>query len=139
MERNKELPGNPIHGGRGAIKRISQGKELVGLAAEAQSQVQARVADHGIDGELRRNAERWQAATDLYYNALMAALQSGDVERATGLLAKWGWGTNSAIRAWTAVKQTEKTKDNTGKIIDSLSNYRSDVDKPQGAKNGTNN
>mgnify|MGYP000963232060 FL=1 len=139
MERNKELPGNPIHGGRGAIKRISQGKELVGLGAEAQSQVQARVADHGIDGELRRNAERWQAATDLYYNALMAALQSGDVERATGLLAKWGWGTNSAIRAWTAVKQTEKTKDYTGKIIDSLSNYRSDADKPQGAKNGTNN
>lgn len=127
------------HGGAGALSRIAEGKDLIGLAATAQAEVQARVAEHGVDGELRRNAERWQAATDLYYNALMAALQSGDVERATGLLAKWGWGTNSAIRAWTAVKQTEKTKDNTGKIIDSLSNYRSDADKPQGAKNGTNN
>ena len=116
------------HGGAGALKRIVQGSEFIGLAAEAQKEVQARVQDHGIDGELRRNAERWQAATDLYYNALMAALQGGDVERATGLLAKWGWGTNSAIRAWTVVKQSEKTKDNTGKVIDALSSYRSDAE-----------
>lgn len=116
------------HGGAGALRRIAEGKDLIGLAATAQAEVQARVAEHGVDGELRRNAERWQAATDLYYNALMAALQSGDVERATGLLAKWGWGTNSAIRAWTVVKQSEKTKDNTGKVIDALSSYRSDAE-----------
>ena len=116
------------HGGAGALRRIAEGKELIGLAATAQAEVQARVAEHGVDGELRRNAERWQAATDLYYNALMAALQGGDVDRATGLLAKWGWGTNSAIRAWTVVKQSEKTKDNTGKVIDALSSYRSDAE-----------
>jgi len=127
------------HGGRGALDRIAKGEDLIGIAAEAQKEVQARVQDHGVDGELRRNAERWQAATDLYYNALIAALQRGDIEQATGLFAKWGWGNNSAIRAWTIVKQTEKTHDHTGKIIDSLSNYRSDADKPQGAKNGTNN
>jgi len=116
------------HGGAGALRRIAEGRELAGLAATAQAEVQARVAEHGVDGELRRNAERWQAATDLYYNALMAALQGGDVERATGLLAKWGWGTNSAIRAWTVVKQSEKTKDNTGNVIDALSSYRSDAE-----------
>ena len=116
------------HGGAGALRRIAEGRELAGLAATAQGEVRARVAEHGVDGELRRNAERWQAATDLYYNALMAALQGGDVERATGLLAKWGWGTNSAIRAWTVVKQSEKTKDNTGKVIDLLSSYRSDAE-----------
>lgn len=116
------------HGGAGALRRIAEGKELIGLAATAQAEVQVRVAEHGVDGELRRNAERWQAATDLYYNALMAALQGGDVDRATGLLAKWGWGTNSAIRAWNVVKQSEKTKDNTGIVIDALSSYRSDAE-----------
>ncbi len=139
MERNKELPGNPVHGGRGAIKRIAQGKELVGLAAEAQKEVQARVADHGVDGELRRNAERWQAAADCYFNALMAALQQGDIEQATGLLAKWGWSTNSVIRAWSIVKQSEKRHDDTGKIIDALAEYRSDADGLPGGENGTNN
>jgi len=122
------------HGGAGALRRIAEGKELIGLAATAQAEVQARVAEHGVDGELRRNAERWQAATDLYYNALMAALQQGDIERATGLLAKWGWGNNSAIRAWTIVKQTEKTRDHTGKIIDALAEYRSDADGLPGGK-----
>ena len=126
------------HGGAGALRRIAEGKDLIGLAATAQAEVQARVAEHGVDGELRRNAERWQAATDLYYNALMAALQGGDVERATGLLAKWGWGTNSAIRAWTVVKQSEKKHDHTGKIIDALAEYRSDADGLPGGKNGTN-
>jgi len=127
------------HGGEGAMSRIAKGKEFIGLAADAQAEVQARVQDHGVDGELRRNAERWQAATDLYYNALMAALQQGDIERATGLLAKWGWGNNSAIRAWTIVKQTEKTRDHTGKIIDALAEYRSDADGLPGGENGTNN
>lgn len=116
------------HGGAGAMSRITKGMEFVGLAAEAQGEVQARVQDHGIDGELRRNAERWQAATDLYFNALMAALQQGNIEQATEFYAKWGWGNNSAIRAWSVVKQNEKAKNNTGKVIDTLSSYRSDAE-----------
>lgn len=127
------------HGGRGALDRIAKGEDLIGIAAEAQKEVQARVQDHGVDGELRRDAERWQAATDLYYNALIAALQRGDIEQATGLFAKWGWGNNSAIRAWTIVKQTEKTHDHTGKIIDALAEYRSDADGLPGGKNDPNN
>ena len=139
MSDETKLHPGTVHGGRGAIKRIQEGKELVGLAAEAQAEVQARVQDHGVDGELRRDAERWQAATDLYYNALMAALQKGDIEQATGLFAKWGWGNNSAIRAWSIVKQSEKTRDNTGKIIDALAEYRNAAGGLPGGENDPNN
>lgn len=127
------------HGGAGALSRIAKGEELIGLAAEAQKEVQARVQDHGVDGELRRDAERWQAATDCLYGALMAAIQKGELEQATGLFAKWGWGNNSAIRAWSIVKQSEKTRDHTGKIIDALAEYRSDADGLPGGKNDPNN
>ena len=127
------------HGGAGALSRIAKGEELIGIAANAQKEVQARVQEHGIDGELHRDAERWQAATDLYYNALMAALQRGDIEQATGLFAKWGWGNNSAIRAWSIVKQSEKTRDNTGKVIDALAEYRSAADGLPGGQNDPNN
>jgi hypothetical protein len=107
------------HGGAGALKRIDQGKEFIGIARDAELAVEKELADLGRSEIVQRNAVRLQAVTDLYYSALIAAAQSGDVDQLTGLVAKYGWLASKALLAWDAVKKNNPGK-HPGNIIDML-------------------
>jgi hypothetical protein len=95
------------HGGAGAVKRIRDGEEFIGLARETEIAVQEELAQSGRLALLTRNACRLQTATDLYYGALLGAAEAGDLEQFTRHLKTWGWLAGSAIRAWAEVRHEE--------------------------------
>lgn len=113
-------PGNQLglrHGGAGAVRRIRDGEEFIGLARETELQVQGELAEGGRIALLTRNATRLQTATDLYYGALLGAAEVGDLEQFTRHLKTWGWLVGSTIRAWVAVGDEERRGDD-GTILD---------------------
>ena len=138
MTESKPEKYGTVHGGRGAIKRIQEGKPMVGLAKIAQDDVLDRLAADGVEGELQRNAIRLQVVSDLYFAALTKVLQDGDHEKATEYLSKWGWITNSAVRAW-QVAMKMQPKDDGKDITEVLATYRgTSTESPEG-KNEQNN
>ncbi len=138
MTDETKLPVGTVHGARGALKRIEQGKEFVGLAKIAQDEVTDRLETDGMEGELKRNALRLQVVSDLYYNALMKVLQDGDNDKATEYLSKWGWITAKTNLAWQAAMKLQP-KDKHENITEVLASYRNEPTSPQEGKNGTNN
>ena len=102
------LPNATKHGGAGAYKKIQKNEPFAGLARIAQGEVEIRLQDAGVEGELFRDAVRLQVVSDLYYEAFAKAMQDQDFTRATGYLKVWGWVHNSAIRAWEATRKAKK-------------------------------
>lgn len=123
MTNEEKLHPGTVHGARGALKRIAEGKPLVGLAKAAQDDVLDRLDAEGIEGELQRDAVRLQVVSDLYFAALTKVLQDGDHEKATEYLSKWGWITNSAVRAWQAAMKLQP-KDKDKGVTEVLASYR---------------
>ena len=113
------LPSATKHGGAGAYKRIQKGEPFVGLARIAQGEVEGRLVDAGVEGELMRDAIRLQVVSDLYYDAFTKAMQDQDFPQATAYLKVWGWIHNSSIRAWEATRKAKKT-DNSGEAYKTL-------------------
>ena len=119
MSEETKLPSATKHGGAGAYKRIQKGEPFVGLARIAQGEVEGRLVDAGVEGELMRDAIRLQVVSDLYYDAFTKAMQDQDFPQATAYLKVWGWIHNSSIRAWEAARKAKKT-DNSGEAYKTL-------------------
>lgn len=127
------------HGGAGAIRRLSKGEPFVGLAKAAQDDVLDRIETGSMEGELQRNAVRLQAAADIYWPVFVKTLEEGDIKRATDYLAKFGWLTNSAIRAWQAAVKLKPKDDDSG-ATEVLATYRNTKPtSPQEGQNAPNN
>ena len=119
MSDETKLPSATKHGGAGAYKRIQKGEPFVGLARIAQGEVEGRLVDAGVEGELMRDAIRLQVVSDLYYDAFTKAMQDQDFPQATAYLKVWGWIHNSSIRAWEATRKAKKA-DNSGEAYKAL-------------------
>ena len=119
MSEETKLPSATKHGGAGAYKRIQKGEPFVGLARIAQGEVEGRLVDAGVEGELMRDAIRLQVVSDLYYDAFTKAMQDQDFPQATAYLKVWGWIHNSSIRAWEATRKHKKA-DNSGEAYKTL-------------------
>ena len=119
MSEETKLPSATKHGGAGAYKRIQKGEPFVGLARIAQGEVEGRLVDAGVEGELMRDAIRLQVVSDLYYDAFTKAMQDQDFPQATAYLKVWGWIHNSSIRAWEATRKAKKA-DNSGEAYKTL-------------------
>ncbi len=126
------------HGGAAAIQRLTDGKPFTGLAKAAQDDVLDRLQVDGIEGELQRDAVRLQAAADIYWPVFVKMLEEGNHDKATEYLAKLGWLTNSAIRAWQAAIKAMPNKEDAG-ITDVLATYRSAPTEPQEGENAPDN
>lgn len=114
------------HGGEGAIRRISKGEPFIGIALDAQHAVEARLEAQGLESIVRENAIRLQAATDLYFGAVMKAAEEGDKAAFDSYIARYGWICGVTLRAWAQVKQDRKGKG--GRLPEVLAAYRSDTD-----------
>ena len=109
------------YGGEGAIKRISEGKPLLGIAAEEEKAVTAELADKGVSDIVRADAVKLQAAANLYWNAVMKAAQDGDINALDRYVARFGWIQGVTLRAWMQVRNDEKDKAKGGvPIVDVL-------------------
>ena len=129
---------NLKHGGAAAIKRLQDGKPFTGLAKAAQDDVIERLQDDGPQSFLTLNAIRAQAASELYWPVFVKTLQEGDIDKATGYLAKWGWLNTNASRAWLDVLKMMPPDDDTG-ITEILAKYRTPSTSPVEGENDPNN
>lgn len=92
------------HGGEAAVYAIHQGRELTGLAAQAEREVRDELETAGRSALVVRTATRLQAAADLYWNAIQAAAEQGSIKDLDGYIARFGWLAGAALRAWAQVK-----------------------------------
>lgn len=95
------------HGGEGAVKQLQHGRELTGLAAQAELAVASEVARDGRYSLVMRNARRLQAAADLYWNALATAAEAGDLDKMDAYVKRYGWLSGCAMRGWAQVRAEE--------------------------------
>lgn len=114
MENKRKPGGQPgmqnalKYGGEGAIKRISTGKPLIGIAAEEEKAVTAELADKGVSELSKADAVKLQAAANLYWNAVCKAAQDGDIAALDRYVARFGWLMGVTLRAWAQVRNDEK-------------------------------
>ena len=95
-----------IHGGAGGLKRIEQGKELVGLASIEERKVEEELSQpDGRRAVVQKQAQRLEACARLYWGAVCTAFDNGDIPQATALVKVYGWIQASAVRAMLAIDQ----------------------------------
>jgi hypothetical protein len=111
------------HGGEGALFSIKTGTKLTGPARDAEQAVYAELATEGRASIVVRNAARLQAAADLFWNALIAAGEKGDLQAINTYTARFGWLSQAALRAWAQVAIEQKTADD-GSIEAAISSAR---------------
>ena len=121
------------HGGGAAVSDISQGQPLRGLAAQAQADVKAEYETNGAQSMVQGNAERLEAASRLYWDAISKAAQDGDIKAMDAYLARFGWLAGKAVTAWAEVRKGDKQ--NKGKLAEVLNAYSSES--PQEGQGGT--
>jgi hypothetical protein len=109
------------HAGEGAIRRIANGAPFLGVALDAQKEVEKRLEAEGLEAIVEVNAIRLQTATDLYYSAVLKAAQDGDTAAFDRFIARYGWIAGVTLRAWAQVKQDRKGKG--GKLAEVLDSY----------------
>jgi hypothetical protein len=121
------------HGAEGAIRRISQGQPLIGMAKDMQNEVEETLETQGIDAIVRDGAIGLETAARLYKNAFLAAVEKGDLEAVDRYGARYGWIQSKALLAWGQVRKDAKEKGGMlGKVLEA---YRSDMDATQDAQN----
>lgn len=133
-----KLANGTIHGAAGALKRIRQGKEFVGLAKVAQDSVLDRLEVDGIEGEMMRNAVKLQVTADLYWPVYVKMLEEGDYVRATEYLAKFTYLTAKAQLAWEKAYKMKPMNDNRD-YVELLAKYRMPAKSPQEGENAPDN
>lgn len=108
------------HGGEGAIRRISEGKPFLGLAADEQKAIEAELQASGQAEIVKGDAIRLQTAVNLYWNAVLKAAQDGDIAALDRYVARYGWLSGVTLRAWQQVAANDKAaaKYDPSKILD---------------------
>jgi len=93
------------HGGAGAVKRVRDGRELTGIARDAELAVYDELETEGRYALVIRNAARLQACADLYWNAVSKAASDGDLDGLDRYIKRYGWLAGVSLRAWAQVAQ----------------------------------
>lgn len=102
---------NLSHGGAGALSRIHDGQEFIGIAAQEERQVQIEIDADGILPVITKGARRLETAARLYWNALQAASERGDLQAMTAFVKVFGWLQSSAIRSLFGYDPTREVSD----------------------------
>jgi hypothetical protein len=110
------------HGAEGAIRRISEGKPLLGIARDMQLEVEEALETQGVEAIVLEGAVGLETAARLYKNAFLAAAEKGDLEALDRFGARYGWIQSKALLAWALVKQDRKGKG--GRLAEVLDAYR---------------
>ncbi len=93
-----------VHGGAAARKALTTGAEFHGPAKDAELAVRDELAVNGRVSIVERAAIRLQAASDLYWNALIQAGEAGDTKAVNSYAKSFGWLQSKALTAWQQLK-----------------------------------
>lgn len=114
------------HGGEAGVKALQRGTPLTGLASAVEGEVKAELQDAGAAGVILKGATRLETVARLYYDAFIASIQSGQLDKADAMAKRYGWLQNSSIRAMAEVARSSKGKG--GRITEVLAAYSADID-----------
>ena len=126
---------NLLHGGGAAEQALSRGRPFEGLAAQAQAEVQDEYQASGAHAMVLGNAERIEAASRLYWNAITKAAEEGDIKTLDQYVARFGWLAGKAVAAWAEVRKGDKQ--NKGRLAEVLTAYSEEItETPQEGQGG---
>ena len=100
---NKDNQNATSHGGAGAVRAISKNEPFTGLAAAEQERVMIQLAEIGSLGIETDIMTRLVTCTNLYWNAVTKAAESGDINSLDRYVSRFGWLAQASMRA---LKQT---------------------------------
>jgi hypothetical protein len=95
------------HGGDAAIKRLQDGQPFAGLARSEELHVREQLELFGRGGLVLENATRLQTAANLYWDAIVKAVEDGNLAVLDRYVARYGWLAGAALRAWAQVKSEQ--------------------------------
>jgi len=98
------------HGASGALKRITSGLPLIGIAKDMQLEVEDALETQGIEAIVCEGATRLETAARLYWGAILKAAEAGDIDTLDRYVARFGWLASKALLAWGQVKQDRRGK-----------------------------
>ena len=96
------------HGGSRAVKALSSGAPLAGVAAELEGQIHAEIERDGLTAVMRTEIERCGAVMSLWYGLTLGAENVNDVERATH---RYGWLFSKFWKAAVELQAVQGTED----------------------------
>jgi hypothetical protein len=111
------------HGGEGALKKLTGGAPLVGLAAESARKVEAELATDGRAAIVQRAAVRLEAVARLFYDAILTATEQGDFEKLALYAQRHGWLQARALSAWEQLRREGRERDSgptAAQVLDSF-------------------
>jgi hypothetical protein len=111
-------------GGENGVKMLTAGAELRGLAAQSQREVENELEAEGRTAIVRRAAIRLEAVARLFFDAILAAADAGDVDKLAAYAQRYGWLQARALGAWAQVAQEEKNRDRGASAKDVLDALR---------------
>ena len=117
------------HGGEAGVKALTSGAPFRGPAIVAQVEVHDLYVNEGAAFMVQRGAERLQAVTDLYYDAILAASQNGaTVAVLDGFVARFGWLQGKTLSAWAILRKGSKKTDKAARILEAMDEQRPETD-----------
>lgn len=119
------------HGGEAATRAISRGQPFTGLAAEEEQTVTIQMEDEGPVVMAKVNAVRLQTASNLYWNALVKAIDDGNLELMDRYVARFGWLAQATQRALDQVVKYQKDNNTKVTFQNILAAYEEDNDNDQ--------
>lgn len=129
MKRIKDTSGyegnqNAVKTGvHGAIKRISEGKPLIGIAAEEEKAVMQELELAGIPALKKALAVRLQSVLNLSWNTINKAILEGDLDTAQDYIKIFSLLSPRALAAWNEVQKDEKN-DSDKDALELIERYR---------------
>jgi hypothetical protein len=115
-------------GGENGIKLLGAGEPLRGMAAQSQREVEAELEADGRAAIVKRAAVRLEAVARLFFDAILAAADKGDVADLARYAQRFAWLQTRALQAWAQVKQEQKDADNGASAKDVLDAIRGKAD-----------
>jgi hypothetical protein len=93
------------HGGAGALRRVSQGEDFIGVAREAEQGVIADLETRGRAYLVQEQATRLHTCARLYWDAIQATAGTDDLAALTRYVKQFTYVAQAALRAWREVRQ----------------------------------
>jgi hypothetical protein len=103
------------HGREAAVRALTRGDEFTGVAHKAELAVYEDLEAIGPLAIATKGAARLQAASDLFWDAIDAAIQNQDLTDLDHVMARFGWLQGAALRAW---KQVMALMPDNGDVLD---------------------
>lgn len=114
-----------VHGGAAAKRALTTGKEFTGLAVDAEKQIKKDYAQLGPRDLLERDCLRIHTAAELYWQAILGAIEENDMPKFETYVRSFGWLATAGARLLVQLSTFEnKGESELNKVLDAYSSQK---------------